>query len=128
MASTKRSGANQVLANVVHVALDGAHDERADRLDAGFGQERAQHVECTGHGPTGDQHLGHEEVAAFKPRPHLFERGDERVEQQRLGVQAHLESGSGEVEHDGGIADQGRVVHLLEQLISVHAAPSLFCR
>ena len=32
---------HEVLADVVHVALDGAHDERADGLDAGLGQEGA---------------------------------------------------------------------------------------
>ena len=36
---------HQVLADVVDVALDRAHQERADGLGAGVGQERAQHVE-----------------------------------------------------------------------------------
>ena len=76
---------DEVLADVVDVALDGAHHVRADRLRAGLGQQRAQDVERTLHRPGGDQHLGHEVVAALEPRADLLERRDQRVVKHRLG-------------------------------------------
>ena len=83
---------HEILADVVHVALDGAHDERADRLDACLGEKRAEHFERAGHRPPGDEHLGHEEVARSKRAPTSSNEGM-AVEQQRLGVEAHLEPG-----------------------------------
>jgi hypothetical protein len=63
----------EVLADVVHVALDGAHQERARGLGAGLGQQRAQDVERALHRSRGDQHLGHEVVAALEPRTDLLQ-------------------------------------------------------
>ena len=57
---------DEVLADVVHVALHGAHEEGADRLGAGLGEQGAQDVEGAGHGPAGDEHLGDEVVAALE--------------------------------------------------------------
>src|SRR5215217_4950894 len=56
----------EVLADVVHVALDGAHQERPGRLGAGLGEQRAEDVERALHRARGDQHLGHEVVAALE--------------------------------------------------------------
>ena len=127
-ARTFEHDVDEVLADVVHVALDGAHHEGADRLDPGLGEQWAQHLERAGHRPPGDEHLGHEEVTPLETSPDLLERRDERVEQQGLGVEPHLEPGIGELEHDGGIAHERGVVHLLEQLFLIHAAPSLWDR
>ena len=77
----------EVLADVVHVALDRAHQERADLLRAGLGQQRAQDVERALHRAGGDQHLGHEVVAALEPRADLLERGDQRVVEHPLGLE-----------------------------------------
>ena len=119
---------HEVLADVVHVAFDSAHDESTDRLDAGLGEQRPQHLERTGHGAARDEHLGHEEVAPLETGTDLLERGDERLEQHRLGIEPHLQAGVGELEHLGGVAHEGGVVHLLEQLFLVHAAPALWGR
>ncbi len=73
---------DEVLADVVDVALDGAHQELADRLHAGLGEQRPQHLHGAGHRAPGDEHLGHEEVAALEPRADLLQRGDEGVEEQ----------------------------------------------
>ena len=43
----------------------------------------------------------------------LFERRDQRVEQDRLGTEPHRESRVRQVEHDRSVAHQCRVVHLL---------------
>ena len=83
---------DEVLADVVHVALDGAHHERADRLDAGLGEQRPQHVQRAAHRAAGDQHLRHEEVTALEPRADLLQRRDEGVEEQRLGRHAVVEA------------------------------------
>ena len=79
---------DEVLADVVDVALDRAHQELADRLDPALDQQRAQPLHRAGHRPAGDQHLGHEEVAALEPRADLLERGDEGVEEQGLRLHA----------------------------------------
>jgi hypothetical protein len=63
-----------VLADVVHVPLDRAHHDGADRLGAGLGQQRAQDFQRRGHRFVGDEHFGHEEVAALEPGTDLFQR------------------------------------------------------
>ena len=60
-----------------------------------------------------------------KRAPTSSSEGMSDVEQQRLGVEPHLEPGVRELEHDGRVAHERGVVHLLEQLFLVHAAPSL---
>ena len=94
---------DEVLADVVDVALDRAHQELADRLDAGLGEQRAQHLHGAGHRATGDQHLGHEEVAALEPRPDLLERGDERVEQHGLRLHLQRQALVGQLQHAGAL-------------------------
>ena len=61
---------------------------------AGLGEQRAQHLHRAGHRAAGDQHLGHEEVAALEPGADLLERGDQRVEEQRLRLHAACASAS----------------------------------
>ncbi len=55
--------ADEVLADVVHVALDRADDDLADGRDIGFGQDRAQNLHAAFHGVGGKQHLGNEQDA-----------------------------------------------------------------
>ena len=86
---------DEVLADVVDVALDGAHEELADGLDAGLGEQRPQHLHRAGHRPAGDQHLGDEEVAALEARADLLQRGDQRVEEQGLRLHPHAEAPRG---------------------------------
>jgi hypothetical protein len=54
---------HQVLADVVDVALDGADHHLADRLGAGFGQQRAQDLHARLHRIRSEQHLGNEQDA-----------------------------------------------------------------
>ena len=82
---------HEVLADVVDVALDSAHDESADRFDARLGEQRSQHLERAGDGAPCDEHLGHEKIAPFEACADFFKRRDERLEEQRLGVESHLE-------------------------------------
>ena len=116
---------DEVLADVVDVALDGAHQELADRLDAGLGEQRAQPLHRAGHRAAGDQHLGHEEVAALEPRADLLQRRDERVEEQRLRLHAERQALLGQLEDARGVADQRLVVQALAgSLRGGHATPS----
>ena len=117
---------DEVLADVVDVALDGAHQELADRLDAGLGQQRPQPLHGAGHRPAGDQHLGHEEVAALEPGADLLQGGDEGLEQQRLRLHAGRQTLLGELEDAGGVADQRLVEKASEDLLRAtgHATPS----
>ena len=117
---------DEVLADVVDVALDRAHQELADRLHAGLGEQRPQPLHRAGHRAAGDQHLGHEEVAALEAGADLLERGDERVEEQRLRLHVERQALLGQLEDARGVADQGLVVQALEDLFRcAHATPSL---
>ena len=65
---------DEVLADVVDVALDRADDDPADRLRAGLGEQRAQDGHAGLHRVRGEQDLGHEqdpvpEVDADDPHP-----------------------------------------------------------
>src|SRR6185312_5622127 len=115
---------DEVLADVVHVALDRAHHERADRLGAGLGQQRAQDVQCALHCPSGNQHLRDEEVAALEAGAHLLQGRDQGVIEQRLGVHAHGQALVGEVLDGRRVSDQRVVEQPLQDLVGGHAAPS----
>ncbi len=114
---------DEVLADVVDVALDGAHDVGADLLRAGLGEERTEDVECALHRARRDEHLGNEEVAALEACADLLERRDERVVQHRLGLHVVLEAGVDEVLDLGSVADERVVEEALEDFVVGHAAP-----
>ena len=120
---------DEVLADVVDVALDRAHQELADGLDAGLGEQRAQPLHRAGHRAAGDQHLGHEEVAALEPGADLLQRGDQRVEEQRLRLHAERQPLVGQLEDARGVADQRLVVEALQDLLgwSCHALLACVC-
>ena len=83
--------ADQVLADVVDVALDGADHDLADRLDAGIGEERPQDRHPALHRIRGEQHLRHEQDAVAEidaDDPHAL---DEGVVQHALGRPPALE-------------------------------------
>ena len=70
---------DEVLADVVDVALDGADDDLADRLGAGLGEQRPQDRHAGLHRVRGEQDLGHEQDAVAEvdaDDPHAL---DERV-------------------------------------------------
>src|SRR5215216_5379897 len=113
----------EVLADVVHVALDRPHQERAGRLGARLGQQRAQDVERALHRARGDQHLRHEVVAALEARAHLLERRDQRVVEHLLGFHLVGEPLLDQFADLGCMADERVLVEALEDLFVCHAAP-----
>jgi hypothetical protein len=116
---------DEVLADVVDVALDRAHQELADGLDPAGDQQRAEPLHRAGHRPAGDEHLRHEEVSALEPRADLLERGDEGIEEQGLRLHAEREPLLGELEHARSVADERLVVQPLQDFVGGgHAAPS----
>ena len=106
------------------IALDRAHDVGADCLGTCLGEERTQDVEGTAHRLAGDEHLGHEVVAALESRADLLERGDERIEEDRLGGHPELEAGVRQLQHCWPVSGHGLVVEALEDIIRGHAAPA----
>ena len=106
------------------VALDGAHEEGADAVGVGVGQQRAQDVQRALHRARGDEHLGDEVVAALEARAHLLERRDQRVEEHALGLHALLEPRLDVGLHLGRLADERVVVERLQDLLVRHAALS----
>ena len=114
---------DEVLADVVHITLDGAHHVRADRLRPRLGEQRPQDVERALHRPRRDEHLRHEVVAALEAGADFFERGDERVVEHALGTKVVPEPLVDEVLHLGRVADERVVVQRLEDLFVRHAAP-----
>ena len=115
---------DEVLADVVHVALDRAHEEGADALYAALSEKGTQQVECTGHRLAGDEHLRHEPVTALEAGADLLEGGDERLEEHALRRQTAVDAGLSELEHRGLVAHHGLVVEALEDLVGSHAAPA----
>ena len=76
------------------------------------------------HRAGGDQHLGHEVVAALEARADLLERRDQRVVEHALGVEVVLEPLLHSLAHGWGVADQRLVVEKLQDLLVRHAACS----
>ena len=102
-----------------------------DPVGVGVGQQRAQDVQRALHRAGGDEHLGHEVVAALEARAHLLERRDERVEEHALGLHALLEPRLDVGLHLGRLADERVVVERLQDLLVRHAAlspGSVLCR
>src|SRR5262249_49052204 len=114
---------DEVLADVVHVALDRAHDIGADLLRSGLRQQRAKDVERALHRARRDQHLRHEEVAALEPCTDLLEGRDQRVVEHLFGIEVLLEALVRQVLHLGRVADERVVVQPFEDLLFGHAAP-----
>ena len=57
---------DQILADVVEIALHGADDDGVFGFDAGRDEQRLEDLERLFHGAGGDQHLGHEDFVAFE--------------------------------------------------------------
>jgi hypothetical protein len=112
----------EVLADVVHVALDRPHQELAHRLGARGGQQRSQDVERALHRARGDQHLGHEVVAALEARADLLQRGDQRVVEQVLRVHPVREPLLDALLDGGCVAHERLLVEEREDLVVRHAA------
>ena len=82
---------DEVLADVVDVALDGADHDRADPLRARLGEQRPQDLHPGLHRVRREQHLGDEEDPVAEvdaDDPHAL---DERVVQHPVGRPAALE-------------------------------------
>ena len=61
----------------MQVALDGANDDLANRLDIGGGQERAQDRQPAFHRPGGDEHFGDIKFAVLEHPADLAHGGDQ---------------------------------------------------
>ncbi len=77
--------ADEVLADVVDVALHGADDHLADLRSAGLGQQRAQDEHARLHGVGRHQHFGHEEDAVPEVLADDAHALDERRGQNLIG-------------------------------------------
>ena len=119
---------DEVLADVVDVALDGAHQELADGLHAGLGEQRAQHLHRAGHrAARRSASPGRRSRRARTGRRPPRATGSAR---RRAGSAAPCPCPSAwwvRLEHLGCVADQGLVVQPLQDLsvMGCHAAPSL---
>ena len=70
---------DEVLADVVDVALDRPDDDLADRLGAGLGEQRAKDLHAGLHRVRGEQDLGHEQDAVAEVDADDLHAGHERV-------------------------------------------------
>ena len=115
---------DEVLADVVHVALNGAHQEGADLLDPRIDEQRAEELERTRHRSTGDQHLRDEEVAALESGSDLLERRDQRLEEQRVRIDLRFDPAGRQFDDRGLVADECLVVDLLQDFFVRHSPRS----
>jgi hypothetical protein len=79
---------DQVLADVVDVALHRADHHLADRLDAGFREQRAQDLHPALHRVGGEQHFRYEQDAVAEVDADDAHAFDQRVVQHPLGPPA----------------------------------------
>ena len=78
--------ADEVLADVVQVALDGADHDRAHAGLVAGGHVRAQQVEAGLHDPGAEQHLGDEALALAHARPDHVHAGQQRLVEDLPGA------------------------------------------
>ena len=108
---------DEVLADVVDVALDRADDDLADRLGAGLGEERPQDRHAGLHRVGGEEDLGHEQDAVAEVDADDLHAGDERVVEDPRGRPAAPEQDVRALDDLGGHAVVEVVVHLLGELV-----------
>jgi hypothetical protein len=82
---------DEVLADVVDVALDRADDHLALLGRAGLGQQRLQHRHPGLHRVGGQKHFGDEQDAVAEIVAHDLHAGDQRLGQHVIGLPAALE-------------------------------------
>src|SRR5215217_6326791 len=107
----------EILADVVDVTLDGAHQELAHRLCARLGQQRTQDVERALHRARRDQHLRNEVVAALEAGADLLQRRDQCVVEHLLGIEAGGQPLLDPVLDRRRVADQRLLVQEREDLV-----------
>jgi hypothetical protein len=108
---------DEVLPDVVDVALDGADHDLAHPVGARLREERPEHLHPRLHGIGGEEHLGNEEDAVAEvdaDDPHPL---DEGVAQRLLGRPAALEQDLRAAGDLVGEAVVEVVVHLLHELV-----------
>ena len=109
--------ADEVLADVVDVALDGPEDHLADRLDPGLGQERPEDGHAALHRVRGEQDLGHEQDAVTEVDPDDPHPLDERRVEDPLGAPPPAEEDVRPGDDLVGQPVVHVVVHLLDELL-----------
>ena len=110
--------ADEVLADVVQVALDGADDDGAHAGLLAGGHVRAQQVEAGLHDAGGQQHLGDEALALAHALPDHLHAGQQRLVEDLAGAGAGGEQRLGQGEGDGLVAGDDGLLELV-----VHATP-----
>ena len=124
--------ADQVFTDVVDVALDGADHHLADRLDAGFGQQGAQHFHAAFHGVGRQQDLRHEQNAVAEINAHDAHAFDQSVVEHAVGGPAAAEQDVGGLDHLFTQTVVEVIVHLFGQLfiverVEVQVVVEVFC-
>ena len=112
---------DEVLADVVDVALHGADHDLADRLHAGLGEQRPQDRHARLHRVGGEQHLGHEEDAVAEVDADDAHPLDERLVQDVVGGPAAAEQEVGALGDLVGQAVVEIVVHLGDERVVIEA-------
>ncbi len=80
-------GNDEILSDVVEIALDGAGDDDSGGLRAGRGQQGLQRLHCRFHRAAGQQELRHEVLLLLEEPAHFVHRRNHRLgnERQRCG-------------------------------------------
>ena len=113
---------DEVLADVVDVALDRPDDDLADRLRAGLGEQRPEDLHAGLHRVRGEQDLGHEQDAVAEVDADDPHARDERVVEDLRRAEAAPEQDVRPLDDLGLHAVVEVVVHLLDELVVARAA------
>ncbi len=112
---------DEILADVVDVALDGANHHLADRLDAGLGEQRPQDLHPTLHRVGREQDFGHEQDAVPEIDADDAHALDQRIVQHAVRGPPAREQDVRRLHHLGFEAVVEVVVHLQDQILVVEA-------
>ena len=108
---------DQVLADVVDVALHGSYYHLAYGLSTGLGQQWSEDGHASFHGVGGQQHLGHEEDAIAEVDAHDPHALNQGVVQDPSGIPTSTQENVGPIGNLVGEAVVEIVVHLGGQVL-----------
>ncbi len=108
---------DEVLADVVDIALDGPDDDLPDRLGAGLGEERPKDLHAGLHRVGGEQDLGHEQDAVPEVDADDLHARDEGIVENLGRAEATLEEDVRPLDDLFLHSVVQIVVHLLDELV-----------
>src|SRR5208283_2509338 len=111
-AATFQHRRDQILADVMQVAFDGADHHAASRLGAGGCQQWPENIEGRFHGPAGEKQIRNEILFTLEAAAHLVHRRDHVVRYKAARIRACGERGFRDLQGSRVVTVQDRFVKI----------------